>query len=163
MPVVSAVEPLPYSISTWCYIQDQAICGPRNGAANQAPQDCLSSRTCAEGSREFHTDLAKGWKNKAFFFFFLIFIYLFRLRQVLVAARGIFITACGILVAACMWDLVPWPGIKPGPPALGAWSLTHWTSREAPEGVKPSISQLPQSSNKRRAWPSVSYSGSCQL
>ena len=26
---------------------------------------------------------------------------------------------CGLIVAACMWDLVPQPGIKPGPPALG--------------------------------------------
>ena len=24
-----------------------------------------------------------------------------------------------------MWDLVPWPGIEPGPPALGAGSLSH--------------------------------------
>ena len=31
-----------------------------------------------------------------------------------------------------MWDLVPWPGIKPGPPALGACSLGHWTTREVP-------------------------------
>ena len=29
-------------------------------------------------------------------------------------------------------DLVSQPGIKPGPPALGAWSLTHWTTREVP-------------------------------
>ena len=29
-----------------------------------------------------------------------------------------------------MQDLVPQPGIEPGPPALGAWSLTHWTTRE---------------------------------
>ena len=29
-----------------------------------------------------------------------------------------------------MWDLVPWSEIKPGPPALGAWSLSHWTTRE---------------------------------
>ena len=40
---------------------------------------------------------------------------------------------CGLLVAACMWDLVPWPGVKPGPPALGAQSLTHWTTREVPK------------------------------
>ena len=32
-----------------------------------------------------------------------------------------------------MWDLVPWPGIEPEPPALGAWSLSHWTTREVPE------------------------------
>ena len=36
------------------------------------------------------------------------------------------------LVAACMWDLVPGPEIEPGPPALAAWSLTHWTTREVP-------------------------------
>ena len=36
---------------------------------------------------------------------------------------------CRVLVAACevfscsMWDLVPGPGIEPGPPALGAQSL----------------------------------------
>ena len=31
------------------------------------------------------------------------------------------------------WDLVPRPGIKPGPSVLGAWSLSHWTTREVPE------------------------------
>ena len=31
-----------------------------------------------------------------------------------------------------MWDLVPHPGIKPRPPAMGVWSLTHWTNREEP-------------------------------
>ena len=37
-----------------------------------------------------------------------------------------------VLVAVCMWDLVPQPGIEPWPPALGARSLTHWTTREVP-------------------------------
>ena len=32
--------------------------------------------------------------------------------------------ACGILV--------PQPGIKPVPPAVEAWSLNHWTTREVP-------------------------------
>ena len=31
-----------------------------------------------------------------------------------------------------MWDLVPWPQIEPRPPALGAWSLSHWMTREVP-------------------------------
>ena len=53
-------------------------------------------------------------RNKTRLFLFLIFIYLFRLRRV--------------LVAACVWDLVPPSGIEPGPPALGARSLTHWTT-----------------------------------
>ena len=30
------------------------------------------------------------------------------------------------------WDLVPWPGIEPGPLALGMWSLSHCTTREVP-------------------------------
>ena len=40
--------------------------------------------------------------------------------------------ACELLVVECMRDLVPRPGIKPGPLALGVWSLTHWTTREVP-------------------------------
>ena len=32
-----------------------------------------------------------------------------------------------------MWDLLPCPGIKRGPPALGAWSLSHWTTWEVLE------------------------------
>ena len=34
-----------------------------------------------------------------------------------------------------MQDLVPRPGIEPRPPALGAWSLTHWTTREVPRSM----------------------------
>ena len=46
------------------------------------------------------------------------------------------IEACWILSSGMstfsysMWDLVPWPRIKPRPPALGACSLSHWTPRE---------------------------------
>ena len=29
-----------------------------------------------------------------------------------------------------MWDLVPGPGIEPGAPVLGAWSLSLWTTME---------------------------------
>ena len=29
-----------------------------------------------------------------------------------------------------LWDLVPWPEIKARLPALEAWSLSHWTTRE---------------------------------
>ena len=28
-----------------------------------------------------------------------------------------------------MWDLAPWPGIEPGPSALGTQSLSPWTTR----------------------------------
>ena len=66
------------------------------------------------------------WNNSeiyhSFFFFNLfkdyLFIYLFNL-----AAPGLI---CGTQ------DLVPRPGIELGPPAWGAWILTHWTTREVP-------------------------------
>ena len=35
-------------------------------------------------------------------------------------------------VSCGMWDLVPWLGIEPGLPALGAWSPSHWTARQVP-------------------------------
>ena len=44
-------------------------------------------------------------------------------------ARGIFNLDCG------MWDLVPCPGIKPRPPALGAQNLSQWTTRQVPSLV----------------------------
>ena len=31
-----------------------------------------------------------------------------------------------------IWDLVPWLGVKPGPPALEVQSFSHWTTREVP-------------------------------
>ena len=31
-----------------------------------------------------------------------------------------------------MWDLIPWPGIEARLPTLGALSLNHWTTKEAP-------------------------------
>ena len=38
-----------------------------------------------------------------------------------------------VLGLSCsMWDLVPWSGVTPGPPALEAWSLSLWTTREIP-------------------------------
>ena len=41
---------------------------------------------------------------------------------------------CGSRTLSCgMWALVPWPGIEPWPPALGAWSLSHWTTKEVPD------------------------------
>ena len=31
------------------------------------------------------------------------------------------------------WNLVPWPGIEPVPPAVEAQSLNQWTNREVPD------------------------------
>ena len=35
-------------------------------------------------------------------------------------------------LSCCLWDLVPSAGMELGPPALGAQSLSHWTTREVP-------------------------------
>ena len=41
----------------------------------------------------------------------------------------VYLTALGLSFS--IWDLDPSPRIEPRPPALGAWSLGHWTTREA--------------------------------
>lgn len=43
---------------------------------------------------------------------------------------SILLVACGILVVA--QDLVPWPGIEPGPPNpfFGNGESSHWATRE---------------------------------
>ena len=58
-----------------------------------------------------------------FFFFFLIFIYLVAPG---LSCQGISIFSCSI------WDLVPQLRVKLRPLAVGAWSLSHWTTREVP-------------------------------
>ena len=45
---------------------------------------------------------------------------------------SIFVVACGIF-SCSMWDLVPSPGMKLWPSALGAWSLSHWATGEVPD------------------------------
>ena len=54
-------------------------------------------------------------------YFFNVCLFLW---QILVAACRIFDLRCNI------WDLIPRPRIELGPPALRAWSLSHWTTRE---------------------------------
>ena len=55
-----------------------------------------------------------SWATReALLLFFTIYLFGSKLWHVRPLAA-----ACGILV--------PWPGIEPRPPLLGAWSLTHW-------------------------------------
>ena len=42
-------------------------------------------------------------------------------------------------LSCSMWDLIPWPGIKPGPSALRAWTLSHL---ERQGKVKVKVAQL---------------------
>ena len=62
-------------------------------------------------------------------FFFNVYFYFF------IWPKWVSVVACRICscsmraLSCCMWDLVPWLGIEPRPPALGVWSLSHWTTR----------------------------------
>ena len=38
-------------------------------------------------------------------------------------------------LSCSMWELVSWPGIKPGATGLGTQSLSHWTAREVPHHI----------------------------
>ena len=57
-------------------------------------------------------ELLSSWNGVLFYLFLLIYLLLAK--------------PCG------RWDL-PLPGIEPRPPALGAQSLNHWTTREVLE------------------------------
>ena len=72
------------------------------------------------------------------YFIFKIFIYLFILAvpDLSCGTRDLLVVACQLLVAVCMWDLLPRPGIEPGPTALGVRSRTHLTTREVPKTVQ---------------------------
>ena len=68
------------------------------------------------------------FKIRFYFFKRNLFIWL---CWVLVVARGIF--SCGLQTLSCLrWDLVPWPGSEPRPPALGAQSLTTGAPGKSP-------------------------------
>ena len=56
-----------------------------------------------------------------------LFIYLFKILN-----YYLFIWLLKGYFNCSMWDLVPGPGIKPRPPALGAQRLNHWATREVP-------------------------------
>ena len=69
----------------------------------------------SHGAKVFLTRIKQWCTNVSFLYLKELVIYL--------AVLGL---SCGI------WDLVPWPGIKPGCPTLGVWSLNHRTTREVP-------------------------------
>ena len=67
------------------------------------------------------------------FVFFLRYLLLFGCTGFYMQCTGssISVAACGIFSCG-IWDLVPWSGVELGPPTLGAWNLSHWTTREVP-------------------------------
>ena len=74
--------------------------------------------------------LQELWVNKCLFLYFIFFLktyLLIWLCWVLVAGHGLFNHCCR------MWDLDPWPRIKPRSPAPGVWGLSPWTTRLSPQ------------------------------
>ena len=68
-----------------------------------------------------------------------LFIYLFiYFEKLFVWLSWVLVVGAGSLVVEweffkCgMWDPFPRPGVELRPPALGAWRLSHWTTREVP-------------------------------
>ena len=89
---------------------------------------------------EWHCALASLSLKNSLNSFLKKYLYLFDCVG-LSCSTGIFNLCC------VMWDLlvmawklllvaygilVPWPGIEPGPPPLGAQSLSHWATSEVP-------------------------------
>ena len=64
-------------------------------------------------------------------FFFFKYLFLFMYLAALGLHCGMWGLSCGMQTLSCgMWDPIPLPGVEPGPPASGALSLSHWTTRE---------------------------------
>ena len=72
------------------------------------------------------------------FYLFILLIYLFvRLSQVFIMVGSRILVRGG-------GALVPWPGIEPRTPVLGAQSFSHSATREVPVNIYFSRSQLSQ-------------------
>ena len=99
-----------------------------------APVSCLTNPTEELGGLQFIESQSQTWLKLlgthictyTYTHTFKIFIHS--------AANGL---SCGMedlcdmwTLGCSMWDPVPWPGIKARSPALAAWSLSHWTTKE---------------------------------
>ena len=97
----------------------------------------ISELSCPQIQKKAKQNTSICWKRTTFSlkkkFFFLIYAHH---------------EACGILV--------PQPGVEPMPPAVEAWSLSHWTTREVP-GVLLSISKIKFSVYFLTIWISSSH------
>ena len=94
----------------------------------------LWSHRSAQGAPRMAGEDRLQWKylpkmqlSASFQILWLCFIYLF-----LILKSFIYFNWAALGLSCCMRDLAPYPGIEPRPPALGAQSLSHWTTREVP-------------------------------
>ena len=64
-------------------------------------------------------------------YFVTLYSYLFIFAFICLAVPSL--SCAHRIFSYSLWDLAPRPGVKPGSPSLGAWSLSHWTTREVPD------------------------------
>ena len=64
-----------------------------------------------------------------YFLFYYILSHYFDSAGSAFQCMGSLVVACGL--SCSMWDLVPCPAVEPGPPALGAQTPCHWTTRKS--------------------------------
>ena len=67
---------------------------------------------------------------------------------------GSLVVACELLVAACMWNLVPWPGIEPGP---RQWKCGILTTRPRGNSFRPLTSFFPFNNVSWRLLPVTTF------
>ena len=105
------------------------------GTCTHCPQNafCVNATHCtcnhgysSESKEKYFSYRFETCEGKGVIFFSLLFFVCF------LPVLGLNCNRQNFLVAECKL-LVPWPGVKPRPPALGAQSLSHWTTRE-PQG-----------------------------
>ena len=102
------------------------------GSSDPGIEPASLASTCT--GRQVCYQLSHQGRSKYFFFIDLAVLSLSCDMLDLLAA------ACRIL-SCDMWNLVPLSGIKPGPPALGAWSLNHRTTRPPQESIQEQVSR----------------------
>ena len=82
-----------------------------------------------EGPQQRLKELLQG---ACWFFFIKIYIYIFICFYLFIWLHWILAIAHRIFSWGT-WDLVPRPGIEPGPPALQVRSLSLWVPRQVPD------------------------------
>ena len=89
---------------------------PESGRSPGGGQGNSLQDSCWENPEDRVPGVAKSWTQ---------------LKWLSSAQHWVSVMACRIFHCS-MWDLDPWPGIKPESPALGVQNLSHWTTREVP-------------------------------
>ena len=120
----------PFQESWRCREPSFSVEGVEDGRPGQTCQTAHTTGAPVLQEREKSHPQPKFWDGldiNAMMLHFFKKIYFYCIY--LVVAHRIF--SCCMWTLTCgMWYLVPWPGIKPRPPALVVQSLSCWTTRE---------------------------------